>query len=97
MPILYYLKEPPLTLAGQGHLDERRIKEISKTMPCISTKAADGRTMLIVIHRESNVSYIKEISDEQYQKMRDKKDEDMKGKRITPAMAVPGRNRGGGN
>lgn len=91
MPVLYYLKDPPVTLAATGDLSERAIKELCKTLKLVKCQATDGRIILIVVTPESNISYIKDISDEQLAKMKEVKETMAKGGRIQPAKTIPGR------
>ena len=91
MPVLYYLKDPPVTLAAKGELSEKAIKALCKTLKLVKCQATDGRTMLIVVTPESNISYIKDITDEQLEKMKEVKEEMAKGKRIQPVGKFPGR------
>lgn len=91
MPVLYYLKDPPVTLAATGELTERAIHQISKSLKLVVCQATDGRTMLIIVTPESNISYIKDISDEQLAKMKEVKESMTKEKRIQPASRIPGR------
>lgn len=99
MPILYFLKDPPLTLASEGQLDEGTIKKLLKSTPMIRGKAGDGGPLLITINQDVNIAYIKEITQENLDKMRDEAKELAEGKRIHPAapgVAFPGkRGRGG--
>ncbi len=98
MPILYFLKDPPLTLASEGTLDESTIKELLKTTPMIRGKAGDGGPLLITINQDVNIAYIKEITDENLEKMREEAKDMVKGSRIqaAPGMGFPGkRGRGG--
>ena len=97
MPILYFLKEPPMTLGALGELTPQLIKRIAKRNPVISTQAPDGKKMLIFIDKESNVAYIKEITKEQLEKMREKQKEQQEEKRIAPpppGFRIPGRKGG---
>ena len=100
MPVLYFLKEPPLTLAVLGTITDDLTKEIAKKLPVIKVQAPDGRNMLIVIEKESNIAYIKEINEEQLAKMKERAKEGQEEKRISPPPAgfrVPpsGKHRGG--
>ena len=98
MPILYFLKDPPLTLASEGTLDEKTIKKLLKSTPMIRGKAGDGGPLLITINQDVNIAYIKEITQENLEKMREEAKDMVKGSRIqtTPGMAFPGKKGRGG-
>ena len=94
MPILYFLKDPPLTLASSGKLDEATIKKLLKTTPMIRDQAGDGGPLLITINQDSNIAYIKEITDENLEAMREEAKELAKGDRIqrpAPGFQFPGK------
>ena len=95
MPVMFFLKEPPISLATPGDLDEKAIKELLKATPMIRTQALDGLPMLIAVKKDSNISYLKQITKEQLEKMREEMKDQAKGSRIQkPKMGFPGR--GGG-
>ena len=96
---MYFLKNPPVSLATLGDLDKKTIKSLLKSTPMVQAQAPDGRTLLICVKQDVNISYIKEISEEQLEKMKEEKEEQGKGSRIQkPAMVFPGRGgKGRGN
>jgi len=95
MPVMYFLKNPPISLATLGDLDKKAIKHLLKSTPMVQTQAPDGRIMLICVRQDVNISYIKEISEKQLEEMKEDKEEQGKGSRIQkPKMGFPGR--GGG-
>jgi len=92
MPILYFLKNPPLTLAATGKLDEATIKKLLKSTPMIRGIAGDGGPLLISVLQDVNIAYIKEISDENLKAMREEAKEMAQGNRIsTPGFQFPGK------
>ena len=95
MPVMYFLKNPPVSLATLGDLDKKTIKSLLKSTPMVQTQAPDGRTMLICVRQDVNISYIKEISEAQLEKMKEEKEEQGKGSRIQkPTMTFPGKGKG---
>jgi len=94
MPILYFLKNPPLTLASRGSLDKATIKKLLKSTPMISAQAPDGGPLLIAVRQDVNIAYIKEITDDSLKKMREEVKEMQKGGRIetpSPGFMFPGK------
>jgi len=93
MPILYFLKDPPLTLASTGKLDEATIKKLLKSTPMIRGQAGDGGPLLITINQDVNIAYIKEITEENLKAMREEAKDMAKGSRIqtAPGMSFPGK------
>lgn len=97
MPILYFLKDPPLTLAAMGKLDEATIKKLLKSTPMVRGQAGDGRPLLICISQDVNIAYIKEITDENLEKMKEEAKKAAEGSRIqAPGFTFPGGGKKGG-
>ena len=98
MPILYFLKDPPLTLAATGKLDEATVKQLLKSTPMIRAQAGDGGPLLITINQDVNIAYIKEITEENLEKMREEAKDMVKGSRIQPTagLTFPGKKGRGG-
>ena len=95
MPILYFLKNPPLTLASRGSLDEKTIKKLLKSTPMIDAQAPDGQKLLIAVRDDVNIAYVKEITDDNLKKMREEVKDMQKGSRIEkPGFAFPGGKKG---
>jgi len=84
MPILYFLKDPPLTLAATGKLDEATVKQLLKSTPMIRAQAGDGGPLLITIKNDVNIAYIKEITEENLKAMREEAKDMAKRPRIQP-------------
>ena len=96
MPILYFLKNPPLTLAATGKLDEATVKQRLKSTPMIRAQAGDGGPLLITIRDDVNIAYIKEITEENLDKMREEAKDMVEGSRIqAPGHVFPGKRRKG--
>ncbi len=97
MPILYFLKDPPLALASNGKLDEATIKKLLKSTPMIRGQAGDGGPLLITIRNDVNIAYIKEITEENLKGMREEAKDMAKGKRLeAPGFTFPAGNKRGG-
>ena len=97
MPLLIVLKKPPITLVAKGKLTKRYIQKAARVLDgVIQEIAMDGLPMIIPVHEESNIGYIKEISQEQYDEMEAKrKDREAQneGRVVRPdiTMGPPGR------
>ncbi|GAH02817.1 unnamed protein product [marine sediment metagenome] len=97
MPVMFFLKNPPISLATLGKLDGNTVKKLLKSTPMIQTQAPDGLPMLICVNQNINISYIKEITEESLEKMREEQKEQAKESRIQkPKMGFPGRGGGEG-
>lgn len=98
MYISISLKNPPVTLVAKGALTEDYCKEVGKALGggILRCEASDGLPMLIPVSIEANVAYIKEITEETFQKMeedRKKKIADQNASIVRPdvTMRPPGR------
>lgn len=94
MPILYFLKNPPLTLASRGTLDKATVKKLLKSTPMIEAQAPDGGPLLVSIRDDVNIAYIKEITDENLKNMREEAKKMGQDNRITkpaPGFTFPGK------
>lgn len=107
MYISISLKTPPISLVNKGKLDADTVKDLAKGFSgnVLHFTAPDGRPMLIPVSTESNISYIKEISAEDYKRMEEEKKKLLaqreKGSIVKPDVmhGIPGRNfqKGRGN
>jgi len=93
MPILVTLKTPPITLGLQGDLDEDFKRHIRKELRIIEGQATDGKPIWIVINEDSNIAYIKEITDDQYREMEAEKARQLASRIERPRMVIPGKGR----
>lgn len=98
MPIMFFLKNPPLSLSTLGDLDEKMIKQLLKSTLMIRTQGPDGLPLLISVQQDVNIAYIKEISSENLEKLREEQKEmqaKAKGSRIQkPGFTFPGKKGG---
>jgi hypothetical protein len=73
---LVFLKEPPITLAIKGGVDNKKLKEYQKILGnCILTQSPEGLHTLVTVDRDVNISHIRECSDAEMAKMRQQKEE----------------------
>jgi len=96
MPIIIVLKTPAVTLAANGKIDKRYIRKVShKLGSFIVEQAVDNMTMLISTRQDSNIAYIKEITEEQYQEMKEKRQQIDSSRIVRPPanLSFPGRKR----
>ena len=69
MPILYFLKSPRSTLALQGVIDDKLVRQLAKTLgPIVSGTAMDGKKIVIPAQEDCNITYIKEITQKEFDK-----------------------------
>ena len=104
MPLLISLKEPPINMIVEGSIkneDEKKWDEIFQN-GCLMVKNKTGQNIIIPLWKESNVTFIQEVTEEQLEEQRRRAEEANqggKGSRIVePDYVFPGRRsqRGGG-
>lgn len=97
MPLMIFFKTPPMSLVVAGDLDDARLKEFRKALgkAILSTTVEPPNTRtLIPIDQNSNILYIKELTEEDYTKMKARRDEgkgmpDREGRIARPVMTIP--------
>lgn len=102
MPIYIALKEPKINLIVAGDISDKDEDFYDRLFNhgVIMQKDRDGNNMIIPIWTESNIAFMKAVSEAEVKKT-EKEIADMKKggtgtSRITqPGMTFPGRNRGG--
>lgn len=93
MPLLIVLKEPPINLIVEGEIkdeDEKKWDEIFNNGVLI-VKNQTGQNMVVPLWKESNITFIQEVTQEQIEEQRKAAEEANKGNRIqTPGYGFPG-------
>jgi hypothetical protein len=95
MPIIVVLKNPPITLAVKGKIDQAYLQKC-RVFDAVVEEAIDGMPMIIPIKLDSNIAYIKEISEEEYKELeaeKEKRKTQQGGQIVRPdvTMGPPGR------
>lgn len=102
MPIYIVLKEPKINLIVAGEIGDKDEDFYDRLFNhgVIMQKDRDGMNMVIPIWTESNIAFMKEVSEEEVKKTEKEMEEKKKGGTgtiVRPEMTFPGRrNRGGG-
>ncbi len=87
MPILIYLKEPPLTLIVNGEIKDGSADEWDKIFgsQVLMVKNESGRNVLVPLTRESNIAFMQEVTEEEVARHR----EEVQKRREGPAISKP--------
>lgn len=103
MPLIIVLKEPPINIIAAGEIKDDSEKEWDKLFNegVLMVKNQSGHNIIIPLWKESNVTFIQEVTEEQLEEQRKLSEEMQKGNTIVkPDFAFPqgrtGRGRGGG-
>ena len=107
MPLLIVLKEPSMTLIVEGEIKDKDEEYWDGVFSngCLIVKSKTGQNIVVPLWKESNITFIKEVTEEQIEEQRKKTEETEKeaekanrGNRIAPPnYAFPAsRNRGPG-
>jgi len=101
MPLLISLKEPPINMIVEGDIkdeDEKKWDEIFSN-GCLMVKNRTGQNIVIPMWKESNVTFIQEVTEEQLEEQKKVAEEAAKGNKVVmPDFAFPSKRsqRGGG-
>ncbi len=102
MPIIVCLKEPGINLVCAGEIKDETSKQYDELFPNLMVKDQEGRNIVIPLSVESNIAFIKEVTQEELDKRkkeaeeRKKKAEGMGGVITKPDMIFPHGKRGRG-
>ena len=102
MPLLISLKEPPINMIVEGEIKDKDEKYWDEQFQngCLMVKNRTGQNIIIPLWKESNVTFIQEVTEEQLEEQRKDAEERGKGNKIvTPEYSFPGKRtqrRGGG-
>jgi len=96
MPIIVCLKEPGINLVCAGEIKDETSKQYDELFPNLMVKDQEGRNIVIPLSVESNIAFIKEVTQEELDKRKKEAEERRKkaggqGGVITkPEMLFPG-------
>ena len=99
MPLLIFLKEPPMSLIVEGEIKDKDEEYWDKVFDngVLIVKNQDGQNMVIPLWKESNITFIQEVTKEQIEEQEKKAAEAGQESRIaSPGFAFPGRKPRGG-
>jgi len=101
MPLLISLKEPPINMIVEGQIkdeDEKKWDEIFQN-GCLMVKNRTGQNIVIPLWKESNVTFIQGVTEEQLEEQKKMAEEAAKGNKVVmPDFAFSSKRsqRGGG-
>lgn len=99
MPILIWMKEPPIKLIIEGEIkddSEKRWDEIFNNQ-MLMAKNKDGRNVIVPLLRECNIAFLQEVTQEEVDEQRKKAEEQRQGPAITrPQFVFPSGRKGKG-
>lgn len=99
MPLLIVLKEPPLNLIVEGEIKDEDEKYWDGVFDngCLLVKNRTGQNVIVPLWKESNVTFIQEVTEEQIKEQEKKaKEKGQESQIVTPQYAFPGRKQPGG-
>jgi len=104
MPIIVCLKEPGINLVCAGEIKDESSQQYDALFPNLMVKDQEGHNIVIPLSRDSNIAFIKEVTQEEMDKRqkeaeeRRKKAADGGGVITKPQFVIPhGRGGGRGN
>ena len=92
MPLLISLKEPPINMIVEGDIKDDSEAEWDKIFSngCLMVKNRTGQNIVIPLWKESNVTFIQEVTEEQLEEQRKMMEKANDGRRIeTPEYVFP--------
>jgi len=77
MPLLISLKEPPINMIVEGSIKDKDEKYWDEQFQngCLMVKNRTGQNIVIPLWKESNVTFIQEITEEQLEEQRKQMEE----------------------
>ena len=99
MPLLIVLKEPPLNLIVEGEIKDNDEEYWDKIFDngCLLVKNRTGQNVVVPLWKESNVTFIQEVTEEQIEEQEKRaKEKGQESQILTPQYAFPGRKQPGG-
>lgn len=101
MPLLIVLKEPHLNLIVEGEIKDNDEEYWDKVFDngCLLVKNRTGQNVVVPIWKESNITFIQEVTEEQIKEQEKRaKEKGQESQIVTPQYSFPGGKRppGGG-